>query len=388
MASRILFFLLFFSFLNGANILYRASIEQNRLNLEFKKAPKRVKHFILKKDVIKYVFDFYDTRLKSKFKNRLNYSYPIKRVKISQYKPKVVRVVIEAVRAYSPKRLKIKNIYQITLPKDKQPLTNISSKISKLFSSIGQKSNSSESKPKEIAIPMKTKKRYVVILDPGHGGKDVGAVSYGKREKDAVLQIALRVKRYLKKKGFKVLMTRSRDYFVKLPNRTHFANRKKGDLFVSIHANSIKGSRRKKEKIKGVETYYLSPARSKKAKMVAEKENSVEFDKKYSESMRLFLNTLTHSKIILSHKLAIDIQNRVVSNLRQKYRGVVNGGVKPAPFWVLVGAEMPAILIETGYISNSLERKRLFNRYYQDRLAKGIAEGIVRFLKNRERELE
>jgi N-acetylmuramoyl-L-alanine amidase len=382
MVNRFLLFLIFISFLNG-NILYNAWIDGDRLSLEFKRAPKGIKFSTLKRDVIKYIFDFDNTNIKSqtKINRNLKYSYPVKAIKISQLNSKTARVVIEAATSYSPKLYKSDRIYQITLPTQSKPLSSIGDKVKSLFSSIGSSSSS-------FSIPMTTKKRYTVILDPGHGGKDVGAVSHSKREKDAVLQIALRVKMYLEKKGFKVLMTRSRDYFVKLPNRTQFANRKKGDLFVSIHANSIKGSRRKKERVKGVETYYLSPARSKRAKMVAAKENSVEFEKKYKESMSLFLNTLTRSKIILSHKLAMDIQSRVIKNLRAKYRGVVDGGVKPAPFWVLVGAEMPAILIETGYISNSLERKRLFNRYYQDRLAKGIAEGIVRFLRNREKELE
>ncbi len=122
--------------------------------------------------------------------------------------------------------------------------------------------------------------------------------------------------------------------------------------------------------------------------MVAEKENSVEFEKKYKEGMNAFLKSLTHSKIVLSHKLAIDIQRNIISKLRKKYRGIVNGGVKPAPFKVLVGAEMPAVLIETGFISNTVERRRLFYSPYQDRLAKGIALGVSRFLANREREIE
>jgi N-acetylmuramoyl-L-alanine amidase len=97
---------------------------------------------------------------------------------------------------------------------------------------------------------------------------------------------------------------------------------------------------------------------------------------------------MTGPKIVLSNKLAIDILRHILGTLRQKYTHVKDGGVRPAPFWVLVGAEMPAVLIETGYISNPMERKRLFDPRYQDKMAKGIAEGIAGYLRNREREME
>ena len=140
--------------------------------------------------------------------------------------------------------------------------------------------------------------------------------------------------------------------------------------------------------VHGVETYYLSPARSARARRVAAKENSIAFKKYYKSSMNTFLKTLTRSKIILSNKLALDVQRGMLSRLREIYRGVVDGGVRPAPFWVLVGAEMPAVLVETGYITHPWEKKRLYDPKYQDRLARGIAEGIARYLRNREKELE
>ena len=121
---------------------------------------------------------------------------------------------------------------------------------------------------------------------------------------------------------------------------------------------------------------------------MAAKENSIAFKKYYRKSMNVYLKTLTHSKIVLSNKLALDVQRSILSNLRRKYVGVVDGGVRPAPFWVLVGAEMPAILVETGYITHPSEKKRLYNPKYQDLIAKGIAESVARFLHNREKELE
>jgi N-acetylmuramoyl-L-alanine amidase len=391
MASRlfVLFFLII-SFLSGANYLFDAVADDKSLTLEFQKPVNKISISSLKKgDSIEYLVDFKGARLKSKaIASTLTYSSPIKKIDLIQYKKDTLRVIIISTIAYSAKVYKkSKSIYEITLPHQSKPFTNLKTKINNLFSSI-KRSDDSQSSIYKTSF---SKKRPLIIIDPGHGGKDAGAVSPDNRrylEKNAVLSIALKLKKHLQRLGFNVLMTRSRDKFVKLPARTHFANVKKGDLFVSIHANAIRGSRRKRSRIRGIETYYLSKAKSKRAKMVAAKENIAEFKKQYKESMNIFLNTITNSKMILSRKLAIDVQNNSIKSLRRYYRGVVNGGAKPAPFWVLVGADMPAILIETGYISNPMERRRLFNSRYQDRLARGIARGIARFFKNREREME
>jgi N-acetylmuramoyl-L-alanine amidase len=237
--------------------------------------------------------------------------------------------------------------------------------------------------------PPKPHRRYTVIVDPGHGGHDTGALDPSRRyrEKDAVLQIALRLRRQLRKLGFRVIMTRSSDRFIKLRRRTHFANLKHGDVFVSIHANAV-GRLSRAGTAHGIETYFLSPARSERARRVAAKENSIAFIRRDSKTMNSFISTLTRSKIILSNMLALDVQRNILGTLRQRYRNVADGGVRAAPFWVLVGAEMPAILVETGYITNPWEKKRLFNPRYQEMEAQGIAQGILRFLHNREREME
>jgi len=231
------------------------------------------------------------------------------------------------------------------------------------------------------------KHTYSVVIDPGHGGHDSGAVGAHKMEKTLVLQIAKRVRRHLLSMGFRVIMTRSSDRFVKLGRRTRYANKKHGDLFVSIHANSVSGVKNRYRH--GVETYFLQTTRSARAKRVAARENSVVLRKSDRLSKNVILNAvMTGPKIVLSNKLAIDIQKHILGNLRTKYRGVKDGGVRPAPFWVLVGAEMPAVLVETGYISNTKERQRLFSSRYQDLLARGIAEGIANYLSNREKEIE
>ena len=228
---------------------------------------------------------------------------------------------------------------------------------------------------------------YTVVVDAGHGGHDSGAIGGGRYEKTLVLQVAKYVAKELKSRGYSVKMTRSTDRFIKLKHRTHFANEKKADIFVSIHANAI-ANKKRFSSVYGVETYFLQTTRSARAKRIAAIENSVVLDKNDYLSNNVILQAvLSGPKIELSHKLAIDVQSKILSHLRHKYRGVKDGGVKPAPFWVLVGAQMPSILIEVGYITNPIERHRLFSADYQKRIAKGVADGISNYLILREKEM-
>ena len=213
-----------------------------------------------------------------------------------------------------------------------------------------------------------------IVIDAGHGGKDSGAVGYKKyQEKRAVLKVAKLLKKMLMKQGYKVYLTREDDTFIKLSDRTHFANRKKADLFISIHANAAPSSQ--KLSLKGIETFFLSPAKTAKAKRIAAKENAsaMNLDTISKDTLLSFLN---RTKIVQSNKLAIDIQSGILSSVKKKYDKIVDGGVREAPFWVLVGAQMPAVLVEIGYITNPLEGERLFNPFYQKALAEGIAQGI------------
>jgi N-acetylmuramoyl-L-alanine amidase len=181
-------------------------------------------------------------------------------------------------------------------------------------------------------------------------------------------------------------MTRNSNRFVKLGVRTRYANRKHADAFVSIHANAVAGAR--KRTAEGIETYFLQVSRSARSKRVAARENSVVLQAKDRVSKNVLLNLMTGPKIVMSNKMAIDVQKGMLKNLRSKFRSVKDNGVRPAPFWVLVGAQMPAVLVETGYITHPKERKRLFSTTYQEGIAKGIAEGISNYFANREREME
>ncbi len=220
-------------------------------------------------------------------------------------------------------------------------------------------------------------------MDAGHGGKDAGAV--GSRtlyEKNVVLKVALKAGKILKNRGYKVYYTRDKDKFIGLRNRTSFANDKMADLFISIHANAAPNSKKAPE-MQGIETFFLSPTRSERSMRAANLENKSDTDEMNYFTKISFLNFLNREKIIASNKLAIDIQTNLLSSVRTNYN-VSDGGVREAPFWVLVGALMPAVLIETGYITHPKEGKLLANDAYADKLAEGIANGIDDyFAKNR-----
>lgn len=221
----------------------------------------------------------------------------------------------------------------------------------------------------------------IIVIDPGHGGKDSGAVGYKKyQEKNAVLKISKTLQGLLKKKGYKVYLTRDRDKFIKLSKRTHFANKKGADLFISIHANASPSAQ--KLTLKGIETFFLSPAKTEKAKRIAAKENKSAVTNMNSMSKNTLLSFLNTTKIVQSNKLAIDLQKGMLTKVRKKHKDVRDGGVREAPFWVLVGAQMPAVLVEVGYITNPKEADRLFNPFYQKSLAEGMANGVNNYFIN------
>ena len=225
-------------------------------------------------------------------------------------------------------------------------------------------------------LSKKQKASKIIVLDPGHGGDDVGALSQNKklREKDIVLNVSKKTASLLKERGYKVLFTRSNDRFIKLRSRTSFANDKGAHLFISIHANAAP-NKEKAKTMNGIETFFLSPSRSERSMNAANLENKADTDEMNYFTKVSFLNFLNREKIIASNKLAIDIQAGLLKSVRASYK-VSDGGVREAPFWVLVGALMPAVLIEIGYISHPEESQKIANSKYQDHIAKGIADGV------------
>ncbi|WQV14665.1 N-acetylmuramoyl-L-alanine amidase [Helicobacter pylori] len=227
-------------------------------------------------------------------------------------------------------------------------------------------------------IKTKRKKHKKIVLDAGHGGKDCGAMSANLVcEKDIVLEVVKFLHKELKKRGYSVLLTRDKDIYIDLVARTELANKKSADLFISVHANSI--PKRSTSNAHGIETYFLSTARSERARKVAEQENKDDVNLMDYFSKSLLLNSLNTQRLIISNKLAIDVQYGMLQSIRKNYPDVVDGGVREGPFWVLAGALMPSILIEIGYNSHAIESKRIQSKPYQKILAKGIADGIDSF---------
>jgi len=385
-------------------ILEKAELKKGELRLHFNDRynKRNIRHFTLK-NPYREVIDIPNARLKHNRIGKNLQSSHCHSIRISQYKPNTVRVVLETGRGYgcSPyrpvlsyksyhiplPRFKVNKRYKKPAPPKKTKVAVVAPKKRKVY-----KKKQVQQRPKGHIIHT-PKNIYakgngeVIVIDAGHGGHDTGAIGGGKREKDLVLQIAKRVERQLKKRGFRVYLTRSTDKFLKLTQRTHIADRKNARIFVSIHANSV--PRSKRHRVHGIETFYLQKTRDAKSQRIAARENRAVLKGAGSLSKKVIVDSVLNGpKIIESNKLAIDVQRRMLANLRAHYKGVKDGGVRHAPFWVLVGASRPSILVEVGYISHPKERARLFNPQYQELIAKGIAEGIQRYLNNRKREIE
>lgn len=279
------------------------------------------------------------------------------------------------------KALDLKPIAQKHTVKPKKTATS-KSKIKKATQPKKKKTTTKKVKVLDNNILYPAKK--VIVIDAGHGGTDGGASYKRKRfEKNITLSISKYLKKELEKFGFKVYLTRTKDKYVKLPHRTKYANSKHADIFISIHANAARKDRA--SKAHGVESYFLSPARSARAKRVAALENKGDMSGMGWSSKDSLLTILNRAKITAANKMAIDIQKNMLFTLRQKYgeKNIRDGGVREGPFWVLVGAQMPSVLVEVGYISHPKEGYRIATKSYQKLIAKGIAKGVESyFIKN------
>ena len=211
-----------------------------------------------------------------------------------------------------------------------------------------------------------------IMLDPGHGGKDPGAVANGLREKDVNLRFAKLLGKKLKEKGFNVLYTRTTDKFIALEQRTAMANVKKADLFLSIHCNANRS-----RSIHGLETYSLNLAKSKDAVRIAARENAVD-PRSISDLQFILTDLMVSSKIKESRDLAKDVQVRTLRCVRGKWP-LSDKGTREAPFYVLMGAKMPSVLVELGYLTNRTEAKRLKSDAYLEYLARGIVDGVMAY---------
>lgn len=217
-----------------------------------------------------------------------------------------------------------------------------------------------------------------VVIDAGHGGHDTGAIGpTGVREKDVTLAIAKRVAEKLEASGIEVQLTREDDTFVRLEDRAKMANEARGDLFISIHCNAAPS-----RKLRGVETYTLNTASDRYSIRLAARENSSSV-KRISDLQFILADLATKAHTEESRRLAERVQESLVSRLSARYRPVKDLGTKEALFYVLLGTKMPSILVETSFLSNPVEEKRLSSKAYQEHVAAAIAGGVQDFLGNR-----
>ena len=209
-----------------------------------------------------------------------------------------------------------------------------------------------------------------IMLDPGHGGKDPGTTANTIQESLFTMQMAKKVAAALEAQGFTVILTRTKDTYIPLQERPLMANAQKADLFISLHANANANSA-----IQGLETYYLDSAKSKDAALAAARENGI--DVGGVSDLQFILSDLTgNSKRNESHRLASMVQKEILNRAANGKQAMVDNGVRSAPFYVLMGAKMPAILVEFGYVTNTEDATNLRSDRFLQLQAAGLADAV------------
>jgi N-acetylmuramoyl-L-alanine amidase len=307
----------------------------------------------------------------------------LKGARVGQYKADVVRVVLDTENIREYKIFPLSNPSRLVIDVRGERPTEIS-RLEPVVSAM----------PERVVVPVLEVQAAVaekwsrphkkpsiskirrIVIDPGHGGHDPGAVGpSGIQEKDVVLAIGLRLRELFREElGVDVVMTRSTDVFIPLEERTAIANKVGADLFLSVHANAAPN-----HSAAGIETYYLNLAKTDKVAQLAAKENGTSLDK-VSVLQAILFDLMANYKLNDSAHLADEVQRSLHKKIHASYSDVKNLGVKQGPFYVLIGAAMPSILVETAFLSNAVEESRLKESAYQDLAAEGILDGVRRYI--------
>ncbi|MBC2703348.1 N-acetylmuramoyl-L-alanine amidase [Desulfobacula sp.] len=306
----------------------------------------------------------------------------LNQARAGQYLPHTVRVVIDIKSFKNYKIFSLKDPFRIVIDvwgkgSNGGPVSSSDQNIadsgkSEKLSRVTTDNLKSSDITRQFALGVKK-----IVIDPGHGGSDPGAPGYYKNvwEKDIVLKLAKKLAVILRNRlNCTVVLTRSTDKKLTLEERTAIANTKRADLFISLHCNAAKNRR-----LKGIETYILNLATDEQAIAVAARENATS-KKNISDLEYILSDLMKNAKIEESTRLANLVQNSLVKGLKKKYSGINNLGVKQAPFYVLLGARMPSILIEASFISNKTEGKRLMSDAYQTAISSAIADGVEKYI--------
>lgn len=302
----------------------------------------------------------------------------VENIRIGQYDSETVRIVVDLKsKAKDFKVFSLFKPYRTVIdvwgeaPENHENIKNHPA-VSKHLENSSIKKADAGSLVKQLALGVNK-----IVIDPGHGGKDYGAPGYykGSHEKYAVMDISKTLAKKIRSElGYEVILTRDNDNYLTLEQRTEIANSNRADLFISIHTNAAKN-----KNAYGLETYFLNLATDEDSISVAARENATS-TKNISDLQTILNDLMRDAKINESSRLATHIQNSMISSLEKKYSYIKDRGVKQAPFYVLLGARMPAVLIEVSFISNPRECKRLSTEAYKNRLCDGILDGIKRYI--------
>lgn len=312
----------------------------------------------------------------------------VHKIRVGQYEPGVARVVLELEAPLKFKTFTLTNPSRVILDVAESQISNTESASSDAATPlpVGDGDGISlllDQTPPEQAMRVHVPKFarsssqiLTVVVDPGHGGRDPGAIGpSGLMEKDVTLAMArVLADRLRNELNCKVVLTRDSDVYLPLNQRTEIANKLGADLFISLHANANKSPRPY-----GVETFYLNFSKNQKAMEVVARENDTSL-KQVGDLEMILLDLMANSKINESSRLATKVQRAMVGHLDLHYTQIKDLGVRQGPFYVLLGATMPSVLVESAFISNRREETRLRSRNYQEKTAEAIAKGVREYL--------
>ncbi|RMF92094.1 MAG: N-acetylmuramoyl-L-alanine amidase [Candidatus Schekmanbacteria bacterium] len=352
--------------------------DYSRVAIDMNKGARYKVHRVDKSDRI-YI-DIYDSYLSKELiaKRFVIKDGILKNVRSLYYKPTTVRVIMDVEELQNYKVFSLNNPFRVVVDfmgirRDVAKNEKVYKKpiLQKKGTKTVKKESGSVSLLRQLGLGVNT-----IVIDAGHGGKDPGAIGInGLREKDVVLDVARRLKKLITEKyNLNVIMTRDRDIFIPLEERTAIANARGADLFISIHANASRNIR-----ASGIETYYLNLTNDPYAIEVAARENSAT-TKNISDLQDILKDLMKNTKISESSTLARIVQNHLPATLSQRYSYIKSLGVKKAPFYVLIGANMPSILVEISFITNPREGRNLASPQYRQLIAEGICNGISEYV--------
>ncbi len=367
------------------NQLVGASLEGNGVKLTFSlllDAPAKYKVFTLQAPD-RVVVDLLNTRIQGKLKQGAHDRPPIQAIRYSERDDGRLRVVLELSQAVEVKTaLQNKggqNALSIVLTPVGKKTTGVDKEKPRQTEKPARKASHEEDTNKPVTR-QPARDKFIVVIDPGHGGKDPGAIGpTGTMEKDVVLEVARKLKtRINRERGMKAILTRDADVFIPLRTRMDIAHQQKADLFISIHADATTNT-----KIGGSSVYILSEtgASSEAARLLAESENSYELrfgDRSLTDTNARIASVLLDLSQNAMMDRSLNLANGVLTELA-KVDSPLRRQVESAQFVVLKSPDIPSMLVETAFISNPSEEKRLRTAQYQQKLASAMFKGVKRY---------